>query len=351
MGLAVGAELAANPKNSVVIIEKNQNIGEETSSRNSEVIHAGIYYPKDSLKSKLCIEGNRLIYETPAVESRKVGKWIVAQNPDERQYIEELHKICSEKNISTEFVSEKDALAQEPAIRAKEGALNSPNSGIMSAHSLMSYLDGLFLNRGGEIVFGSEVVGLEKLAEGYKITVDDPEEQIDISSDCVINCAGLHSDLISNMLLPKEKHLKYSYARGNYFTLQGSHPSVGRLIYPTPIKGLKGLGTHLTVSLDGLIKFGPDHELVDKLEYTPNSQNIPRAYTEISRYYPSVSKAEMVASYCGIRPQLPNPKGVFQDFIIREEEGFRGFINMLNIDSPGLTSSMAIGKYVKQLLG
>ncbi|GMM33396.1 hypothetical protein DASC09_007210 [Saccharomycopsis crataegensis] len=360
VGIAIAGELSKRQDNNVLIIEKNDKLGQETSSRNSEVIHAGLYYPIDSLKTKLCIEGSRLIYDEASragVQMSKVGKWIVAQNDIEDAYLEGLHSACSHKGIQTEFLSLHDAKYIEPAIVANRSILNSPNSGIVSAHSLMDYLYSIFQDNGGDLAVNSEVLGLSTVnkndgSDGYEIQAKDTVtgEEITITSDVVINSAGLYSDKISNMLLPEDRHVKYTYAKGNYFTLTRSHLPVKRLIYPTPIKGLKGLGTHLTISLDGQIKFGPDHEIVSEIDYSPNSSNIPKAYEQIIKYYPGILQEDLVASYSGIRPQLPNPKGEFQDFIIRKEEGYTGFINLLNIDSPGLTSSMAIGKYVRDLL-
>lgn len=350
VGLAIASELLKNRSNRVLLIEKNSKVGEETSSRNSEVIHAGLYYPVESLKMKLCIQGKELIYNEAAkngVAVQNCGKWLVAQNDQQDSYLEKLYHRSLETHVPTEFVALSQAKYIEPAVIAKRSILSSPTSGILSAHDLMDYLQGKIQDCGGEMVMNSQVDLLSKSGLEYEVGVSDSVngEQITISCENVVNSAGLNSDRISNLLLPQDRHVLYEYAKGNYFTLKRSHLPVRRLIYPAPMAGLKGLGTHLTISLDGQIKFGPDREIVDKIDYKPNPANIPAAAEEIAKYYPGVLASDLQASYSGIRPQLKGVEG-FQDFIIREEPGFKGFVNLLNIDSPGLTCSMAIGKYV-----
>lgn len=366
VGLAIAAELSKNPANNILLLEKNAAAGQETSSRNSEVIHAGIYYPTDSLKTKLCIRGSQLIYErakSSSIEVQKCGKWLVAQNDIEDAYLENLHHICkSEKGVPTNFVSLREAKFIEPSIVAKASILNSPNTGILSVHSLIDYLQAVAQNSGNvDFVTNSEVIDLKKDTDGgfvlttieSSIELDDStKEPFEISSEVVINSAGLYAAKISNLLLPESRHVKYRFAKGNYFTPTIPTPPVRRLIYPIPMAGLKGLGTHLTISLDGQIKFGPDVEIVESPnDYLPSPKNIDSAFKEIFKYFPQIPAADcLTASYSGIRPQLDTGKPGFVDFIIREEEGFSGFINLLNIESPGLTSSMALAEYVAKLL-
>lgn len=368
VGLAVAAELAQNPSHRVLVIEKNSKTGQETLSRNSEVIHAGIYYPVDSLKLQLCIEGKNLIYNQAAihggVEVQKCGKWVVAQNDIDDAYLEKLYYRSKETGVPTEFVPLHKAKYIEPAIVANRSILNSPTSGILSAHSFIDYLFSMFQAQPhSDLAENSEVIAVTRSSGDYELLVKDSinNEEVAITSEIVINSAGLLADKIHNMVLPESKHLHYQYAKGNYFTLNSDSANnvsgfpVRRLIYPTPMPGLKGLGTHLTIALDGQIKFGPDHELIGTIDYKPNSKNIAAAVEQISKYYPIVhSEDQLVASYSGIRPQLKRQAkdAKFQDFVIKEEssEGLSGFVNLLNIDSPGLTSSMAIGKYVYRLL-
>lgn len=356
VGLAVAAELSKKAGNKVVLIEKNTKVGQETSSRNSEVIHAGIYYPKDSLKTKLCIEGKELIYKEAfraGVEMQKCGKWIVAQNDVEDAFIEHLYWKSKDLGVKTELIPTAKGQYIEPAIQAQRGILSSPTTGIISAHSLMDYLYTIFQENNGELAVGSEVIGIEKDNSGFKIlaksTLDN--DQVEIEVDNVVNSAGLYADKISNLLLPKERHVKHYFAKGTYFNFSNSFPEVRRLIYPVPAKGVKGLGTHLTLGLDGQIKFGPDIEWVEKPDdYTPSSQNLQAAHQAIRKYFPHLVEQDLEPAYSGIRPKLIGPDDdFFQDFVIREEEGFPGFVNLLGIESPGLTSSMAIGKYVANI--
>jgi L-2-hydroxyglutarate oxidase LhgO len=358
VGLAVAAELSKVPGNRVILIEKNTKVGQETSSRNSEVIHAGLYYPKDSLKTRLCIEGKELIYSDAAkagVEVRKVGKWIVAQNDAQDAFVESLHYKARDLGVKTELVSPLKSQYIEPAIVAQRSILSSPTTGILSAHSLMDYLESVYQANNGELAVGSKVTALTKTSDGYKVEVvseiGDDHETTEISVNNVVNSAGLYADKISNLLLPKDRHVNYHYAKGTYFDFASSFPEVRRLIYPVPRKGVKGLGTHLTLSLDGQIRFGPDIEWVDSpLDLKPSEKNKQAAYEEIVKYFPHLMLSDLEPSYSGIRPKLAGPDNdEFQDFIIREEDGFPGYVNLLGIESPGLTSSIAIGKYVKNI--
>ncbi|CCH41301.1 L-2-hydroxyglutarate dehydrogenase,mitochondrial [Wickerhamomyces ciferrii] len=356
VGLAIAAELSKNPGNKVVLIEKNTKIGEETSSRNSEVIHAGLYYPKDSLKAQLCIEGKELLYKEAfraGVDMQKCGKWIVAQTDVEDAYIENIYWKSKDLGVNTELIPVAKGRYIEPAIHAERGILSSPTSGIISAHSLMDYLYTIFQENDGELAVGSIVTGLSKTHDGYEILAKSTQEneEVQISVNNVVNSAGLYADKISNLLLPSDRHVKHYYAKGNYFNFSNSFPQVRRLIYPVPKKGTKSLGTHLTLGLDGQIKFGPDLEWVDSpTDYKPSAGNKLEALKEIQRYFPHIIEQDLEPAYSGIRSKLIGPDNTsFQDFVIREEEGFPGFVNLLGIESPGLTASMAIGKYVSKI--
>ncbi|KAH3674790.1 hypothetical protein WICMUC_002993 [Wickerhamomyces mucosus] len=360
VGLAIAAELSKKEGNRVLLIEKNTKVGQETSSRNSEVIHAGLYYPKDSLKTKLCIEGKELIYKEAfraGVEMQKCGKWIVAQTDAEDSYIEHLYYKSQDLGIKTELIPSYKCQYIEAAVRVERGVLSSPSSGIVSAHSLMDYLETKFQENDGELAVASEVIGITKNDDnsGYNVQVksnnSQDDETININVDNVINSAGLYADKISNMLLPQERKVKYYYGKGTYFSFNASFPQVRRLIYPVPKSGVKSLGTHLTLGLDGQIKFGPDLQFVENVnDLIPFDSNLVEAHKEITRYLPHVLIQDLHPSYCGIRPKLIGPDhNEFQDFVIREEEGFPGFVNLLGIESPGLTSSMAIGKYVANI--
>lgn len=363
VGLAIAAELSKVKTNRVILLERNAKLGMETSSHNSEVIHAGLYYPPNSLKSKLCIQGKKIIYDEmepmkTGVNWINCGKWVVAQNDYEDATLEGLYYKCKDElGVDVEMLTPREAIKKEKYIKVNRSVLNSPTTGIIDSHSLMEYLLAIIEGNDGEVIYGSEVVDLEhENGSGYVITVRDHfgdiKELMQISSENLVNAAGLYADKISNMLLPKERHLKQYYAKGNYFKLSsGGFPGVRRLIYPVPPKGAKSLGTHLTIDMDYQIKFGPDLEYVDSpTDYTVSDSGIPTAYEAIRRYYPHIEPEDLEVADSGIRPKLGGPGDKeFKDFYIKQEDGFPGFVNLLGIESPGLTSSVAIGRYVKDI--
>lgn len=363
VGLAIAAELSKVKSNRVILLEKNDRIGQDTSSHNSEVIHAGIYYPPDSLKSKLCIQGKNIIYNEldpvkTGVNWINCGKWIVAQTDYEDSVLENIYQKCKNQlGVNVEMMTPLEAKKKERFIQVQRSVLNSPTTGIIDSHSLMEYLLAIIEANDGEVIYGSEVVNLQhQSGSGYIVTVkdhfNDDQEPIDVYTENVVNAAGLYADKLSNMLLPPERHLKQYYAKGNYFKLaSGGFPGVRRLIYPVPPKNGKSLGTHLTIDMDYQIKFGPDLEYVESpTDYAPNGASIPMAYEAISRYYPYIEQDDLEVVGSGIRPKLAGPGAKeFKDFYIKHEKDFPGFVNLLGIESPGLTSSVAIGRYVKDI--
>ncbi|ODV96883.1 hypothetical protein PACTADRAFT_74489 [Pachysolen tannophilus NRRL Y-2460] len=362
VGMAIASELSKNPSNRIVVLEKNTELGQETTSRNSEVIHAGLYYPEDSLKLKLCVEGKKEIYSEKGglIEYRNCGKWIVAQNEKEHEYLNTMYERVSKLGIPIEFVSLEEGKKLEPFIKARSAILNSPTTGIISAHSLMNYYEYIFQknSNGSDISLGSKVVGIEltdKLNQEYTLKIDiiDEDDLMELKVNNVINSAGLYACDVSNLLLPAERHFKQYYAKGNYYSFTKSTPKINRLVYPCPpTKNVQSLGTHLTIDLGGQIKFGPDLEWCNSpTDYSISDQRLPLVYNDVKKYFPIVEMENLSASYSGIRPKLiePNSEKKFQDFVIREEKDFKGFINLLGIESPGLTASPAIGKYVAQL--
>lgn len=363
VGLAIAAELSKVRSNRVILLEKNDSIGQDTSSHNSEVIHAGLYYPPGSLKSKLCIEGKQIIYDEmdpvkTGVNWINCGKWIVAQTDYEDSILEDLYHKCKDKlGVDVEMTTSFEAMKKEKFIQVQRSVLNSPTTGIINSHTLMEYLLAIIEANDGEVIYGSEVVNLQhRSGSGYIVGVRDhfsnSQELTDIHTENLINAAGLYADKISNMLLPSERRLRQYYAKGNCFKLNsGGFPGVRRLIYPVPPKNGRSLGTHLTIDMDYQIKFGPDLEYVESpVDYVPNGANILTAYEAIRRYYPYVGPGDLEAVGSGIRPKLAAPGDrEFKDFYIKQEEGFPGFVNLLGIESPGLTSSLAIGRYVKDI--
>lgn len=346
VGLAIGARLSRAGQR-VLVLEKNMFAGQETSSRNSEVVHAGLYYPINSLRTKMCIRGKQLIWEAfkkAGVQAKQCGKWIVAQTAAEADVLEQIYKRAQVTGVPLEWVPLNKYKAIEPAITANTAILSSPTTGIVSSHSLMEYYQAVLQAAGGDLVTRCKVVNLSKASCGYKIECETEGERTTLTADSVINSAGLYAAEVLNMLLPQEKHIKAFYAKGNYFSYRKAHPRVKRLVYPVPGNS-GGLGTHLTIDLTGSMRFGPDFEWTTSPDdLNVNAENLPKALVEISKYV-QLDKEALVPDYCGIRPKIKRSKE-FQDFVIREEKGFPGFVSLLNIESPGLTASEAIAEYV-----
>lgn len=347
-------------------------MGTETSSRNSEVIHAGIYYGGSSLKARLCIRGKGLLYELcerHGVGHRRTGKWIVAQNEAQREALERIRALCEgELGVPTRWVGGDEVRRDGEGVKAA-CALDSPTTGIVDSHGLMMCLLGLFEEAGGVAALNSPVVGITPLgggggaaqpgSGGWEIEVKDAStgEASSITAETIINAAGLGAAAVHNMIVPEERRQSLYYAKGNYFSYSAtSHPRISRLIYPAPEPGAAGLGTHLTLDLAGRVRFGPDVEWVDGPEdLAVNAARLPQAIAEIQKYLPGVRAEDLVADYAGIRPKLADRGAVlkgegFRDFVIRREEGYEGWVNLLGIESPGLTSSLAIAEQVEGLV-
>ncbi|KAK6853370.1 hypothetical protein PG990_009524 [Apiospora arundinis] len=370
IGLATARHLATTrPNATTLLLERHGQVGTETSSRNSEVIHAGIYYGADSLKTRLCIRGKELLYDycgRHAVPHRRTGKWVVAQDDAQRAILEKTHAFCRDViGVPTRWVGAREQAREEPEVRAAAGALDSPTSGIVDSHALMVALQGHFEEAGGETALNSAVVAVEPMggggngAGGWRLTVRDAAtgEESTIETETIVNCAGLGAVDVHNLIAPPERHMQLYYAKGNYFSYSGSGaPKVNRLIYPVTMPGAGGLGTHLTLDMAGRLRFGPDVEWVDDpTQLEVNSSRLPQALDAIREYLPSVDGSALVPDYAGIRPKLGKASAVgqgkgFIDFYIKKEEGFEGWVNLLGMESPGLTSSLAIAEMVGGLL-
>ncbi|EHL02741.1 putative L-2-hydroxyglutarate dehydrogenase, mitochondrial [Glarea lozoyensis 74030] len=366
VGLAIARRLAAREGTSTILIERNGAVGMETSSRNSEVIHAGLYYGADSLKTLLCVKGRQMMYalcEKYSIPHNNCGKWIVAQTEQQWEELTKLNKFTQTiEGTPTHFISIEEAARVEPYVKAKAGILASPTTGIIDSHSYMQFLLGDFEERGGDTALHSPVVRIEALGDhgtsGWEITTRDTSsgEESTFTSEVIINSAGLGACEINNMILPTSRHRTPYYAKGNYFSYAASTPRTKHLIYPAPEPGLGGLGTHLTLDIGGRIRFGPDVEWVDSPhDLAVNSERLPQAIEQIKKFMPDIQEDAIQPDYAGIRPKLGHNSAVasgkgFQDFIIQKEDGYEGFINLLGIESPGLTSSLAIGEMVDGLL-
>jgi 2-hydroxyglutarate dehydrogenase len=371
VGLAVARQLQKRNGSSTLLVEQHGAVGTETSSRNSEVIHAGIYYGPDSLKTMLCIRGKELLYRLcreRRIPFRVTGKWIVAQNEAEFEQLETIHRFATAIGVPTKFLSKEEGKSREPDVQALAGILESTTTGIVDSHALMLFLLGDYEDAGGLTALNTTVTRIVPRANGRngwevwtKQTHPGRHETDDDAESCVvvetvINSAGLYAIPISNSILPADRSLEPVYAKGTYYSYSSSKPSTRTLIYPAPVPGHAGLGTHLTLDLGGRIRFGPDVQWVDSpTDYNTTGKNLDEAIKEIRRYLPRVDASKIHPDYCGIRPKLKasgsavSGKG-FQDFIIRNEDGFTGFVNLLGIESPGLTSSLAIAEIVDDLL-
>ncbi|KAL3303584.1 fad dependent oxidoreductase [Colletotrichum asianum] len=366
VGLATARALAQRPGTSTVVLERHGAVGTETSSRNSEVIHAGLYYGAGTLKTELCIRGKELLYafcRERGVAHANTGKWIVAQTPAQREALQRVHDFCrNEIDVPIRWVGEEEARRLEPGVRGEAGILDSPTTGIVDSHGLMVGLMGLFEDAGGEVALTSAVTGVtplgEKGSQGWEVRVRDSttgEESL-VTAEVLVNAAGLGSVDLHNMIVPLERRRALFYAKGNYFSYSSSNPKVGRLIYPAPEPGAGGLGTHLTLDLAGRVRFGPDVEWVDSPnELAVNGSRLPLAIEAIKKYLPELDESCLEPDYAGIRPKLGQLGAVaqgtgFHDFVVRKEEGYEGWVNLLGIESPGLTSCLAIAERVDKIL-
>ncbi|KAK9450344.1 putative FAD-dependent oxidoreductase [Limtongia smithiae] len=277
---------------------------------------------------------------------------------EEHEKLTHMHEKAKLLGVPTTFIPLAKGKEIEPAVRAQVAILESLSTGIVSAHSLMEYLSGELDSHGGDLALYTSVVGIDysRASNLYNVEFktgnpDEKQETMSLKFESVINSAGLSAPTISNMLLPEERKLTAYYAKGNYFSYASSRPKTKRLIYPCA-HGHTGLGAHLTLDLAGRIRFGPNVQWVlSPNDLVADGSQIDEFHAEVSRYLEGVDKSAMAPDYAGIRPKIyPKEHEGFTDFVIREEEGFPGFVNLLSIESPGLTSSLAIGEYVEGLL-
>lgn len=353
VGLGVGAALARTGK-SVIIIDKNPSFGEETSSRNSEVIHAGMYYPTGSLKAQLCVRGNQLIYDycsKRGIMANPISKLILATDQTE---IAKLQRIFEQGNTNQvpnlQLIDGAEIKKLEPAINAK-AAILAPTSGIMDSHSIMLALLGEIEDNGGALARNSKFEKAELKNTEWEIRISGDETTI-LTSKSLILSAGLWSQKVAQNIVGLSEDFvpQMKYAKGNYFRYQGKAP-FSRLIYPIPNHG--GLGIHLTPDAAGHARFGPDVEEVFELDYRVNEARRTVFAQSIRAYWPEIEEELLTPDYAGIRPKIGANIEDFHDFEIlsKENHGLDGLICLFGIDSPGLTSSLAIGESVAFLMG
>lgn len=358
VGLAIAEKISEKYKN-VFVIEKHTTFGQETSSRNSEVIHAGIYYTKDSLKAKLCIEGKKLLYDYCRkydVPFNNCGKLIVATSEAEIAVIEGIRQTAIKNGVDDLQVLDREQIAlMEPNIFALK-ALFSPSTGIIDSHSLMKQYETNSINNGCQIIYGSEVTEIKRIKDGYEITLPDADKKnYSFTSGIVINSAGLTSDKIAEMIGIKDDNLKIMFCKGEYFRVNPpKNRLIKRLIYPVPHVNMEGIGIHVTIDMSGGVKLGPDVKYLESNVYdyklTPSKQEA--FYRSAKKFLPFLEFDDIAPEMAGIRPKIQKPGEPLPDYYIMEESkrGFPGFINLIGMESPALTSSIAIANYVNSLI-
>ena len=355
VGLAIAAGLSRQQEG-ILVIEKNRTFGLETSSRNSEVIHSGIYYPGDSLKARLCVEGNRLLYELCqkySVGHRRLGKIVVATDKDEAGKLEELYRQGLSNGVGDlRLLSQKEVKELEPDVEATAGML-SPSTGIVDAHSLMRIMYGLSREQGTDFVFDTEVTGIEKTGDKYLVEVQDREGTSSFATGVLVNSAGLNSDAIAQLtgIDIDQAGYKLHYCKGDYFSLNSPDGApVSRLVYPLPEQAGKGI--HVTLNLDGTVRLGPSAYYIDEPDYQVDETQRDMFYQSVKKFLPRLRLEDIEPDFTGIRPKLQGPEETFRDFVIAHEEarGLPGLINLIGIESPGLTAAPAIGQHVAEMV-
>ncbi len=349
VGLATARALALAGK-TVIVLEREARFGAGTSSRNSEVIHAGIHYPHGSLKERLCIEGKRRLYEYCAARHlphRRCGKLTVAGEESERARLEGIAVHARESGADAElrWLEGGEVAGIEPAIRCA-AALLSPSSGIVDSHALMLSLLGEAEDRGAVLACRSPVDRVTRSGGWWRVHVGETR----LEAQIVVNAAGLDAWAVAASIEALEaRHIPPRFlAKGSYFSYAGKVPFT-RLIYPLPMKG--GLGTHLTLDMAGQARFGPDVEWVDRVDYAVDPARKPAFLASVRRFWPRIDAEKLVPGYSGVRPKIAGPAEPDEDFLLQGEaaHGQPGLVNLFGIDSPGLTSSLAIGERVAKM--
>ena len=348
VGLAVARALALAGRE-VIVLEAAGLIGSVTSSRNSEVIHAGIYYPAGSLMARLCVEGRAALYaycRERGLPHRNCGKLIVATSADELETLPAIAARAAANGVADlRQLSAAEALGLEPALRAT-GALLSPSTGIIDSHAYMLSLLGDAENAGAVLVLNSPVVGGAVGEGGIVAEVGGPDPMA-LECRTLVNAAGLAAPALASAIegMPIECVPRPYYAKGNYFSLAGKAP-FSRLIYPVPAPG--GLGIHLTLDIAGQARFGPDVEWVEEIDYAVDPARVAKFYEGVRRYYPALRDGALLPAYSGIRPKIVPPSVASQDFLVQgpKAHGVPGLINLFGIESPGLTASLALADHV-----
>lgn len=354
IGLAIARELAQSGRE-VLVIEAGDGIGSGVSSRNSEVIHAGIYYPRGSLKARLCVEGRHRLYAYCAergVPHRQTGKLIVATTPGQSAQLDDIAARAHANGVDDLYRIDGAAARElEPELEC-HAALVSPSTGIVDSHALMLALQGDAERRGAQCVFRTRFhAGRELPSGGFELRFDG-EESMALTARCVVNATGLSApDTARTLTGQPEALIPTAYlCKGSYFSLAGKSP-FSRLIYPMPDEA--GLGVHLTLDLGGQARFGPDTQWIETEDYTVDPHRADVFYAAIRRYWPGLADSALQPAYAGIRPKITGPGTPAADFVIAgpATHGVPGLLNLFGMESPGLTACLAIANCAMTALG
>lgn len=350
IGLAVARALALAGRETL-ILEAAATFGTETSSRNSEVVHAGIYYPRGSLKARLCIAGRKMLYEycqRHGIPHRRCGKLIVATSAPQLAELEKIRAAAHGNGVNLEPLSAVQARELEPALRCV-GALHSPTTGIIDSHAYMLALLGEAERNGATLVCSSRISGVR--LEGGCVVLAVEGSSTPLRARALVNCAGLDAPALARSIagFPAQHVPPAYFAKGSYFMLAGRSPFT-RLVYPVPEPG--GLGVHLTLDLAGRARFGPDVEWVESRDYTVDPKRGERFYGAVRHYWPLLADGALEPAYAGIRPKISGPGEPSVDFRIAGPavHGVASVVNLFGIESPGLTASLAIAEYVEKIV-
>ncbi len=349
VGLAIARELSGKTGKTVAVLERNLKFGQETSSRNSEVIHSGIYYPHHLLKTQLCLEGRELLYqfcEEFSIEHRRIGKLVISHDDRDAEQLFKISRQALANDVEARYLSKREIIDLEPAIAA-ENALLVPSSGTINSHHFLQSL--YYQARRNQVVFlfDSPVLDITYDGRGYLITSSREK----IWSEVLINAAGLEAaDLAASIGIDVDQCRYTIYpCKGEYFRINRKMP-VSHLIYPIP--GDVSLGIHLTIDTGGAMRLGPSAFYVRELDYSVNEDHRYDFFNAAARFLPGLRPDDLSPDFSGIRPKLQGPDDDLRDFVIQEESSlsFPGLINLIGIESPGLTSSLAIARYVGAML-
>jgi L-2-hydroxyglutarate oxidase LhgO len=350
-GLAVASEVACKDRD-VYLLEKNDTFGQDQSSRSSEVIHAGIYYSPDSLKTRFCIEGNHFLYEMGekhGVPCIRCGKIFIAGDDEEAEMLEDLYYNGINNGLPLKMLSKAELHEKEPYVKAI-AAFFSPTSGIVDSHALMRYFVLKAREKEARIVYRAEVTGIEKTGEGYRLRVAYPDSEEFLDTRTLINCGGIYSDRIAELagIDIDEVGYRLFFTKGEFYSVGGGkNRMINTLVYPTPQH--LGPGIHVCLDVEKRLRLGPLFNYTDQVDYSVDESN--RSIFEestIMKSLPFITSEDIAPESAGIMGVLYGHGEGVNDFVIRHEDarGLPGFINLIGIDSPGLTASPAIGKYV-----